>query len=124
MPSTKTLQGATLAGYLGTKTDPAPNSAYSLTGVPPVPAAPVLTAIVPTATTIGNPGFILECNGSGFTDASVIMWDGSPDPTVFVSASKVTTNVETTAILIPGTVQITVRNAGGAVTAPQTLTVT
>lgn len=125
MPSTKTIEGATAAGYLGTKTDPAPNSTYSLTGPgePPEPVVPAVDSINPATITVGDPAFELQVNGSGFNAGSIITWDGADEPTTFVSASQITTAIESTATLVPGTVQIAVRNAGGGVSGQSPLTI-
>jgi hypothetical protein len=125
MPSTKSIEGATLAGYFGTKTDPAPNSTYSLTGPgePPEPVDPAVASLNPATVTVGDPAFELQVNGSGFNAGSVITWDGGDEPTTFVSATQLTTAIESTGALLPGTVSIAVRNAGGGVSGALPLTI-
>lgn len=57
------------------------------------PAAAILTALVPDTVALGEPDFTLSVEGTGFTPASEILWNGSPEPTTFVSETEVTTGV-------------------------------
>jgi len=63
-----------------------------LTGGSIVP--PVVTSINPSTAALGSPSFTLHVMGTGFTSTSVIMWNGSEEPTIFVSASELTTEVD------------------------------
>lgn len=71
----------------------------------PESTPPVLTSLVPPSAKIGDPSFTLHVHGSGFRPDSVILWNGSPEPTVMVSPTEVTTTVNmataTTAMAIP-----------------------
>jgi hypothetical protein len=60
----------------------------------PPPPAPVLTSIDPTSAEIGGADVTLTCTGSGFTEESVIVFNGSAEPTTFVSDTELTTIVK------------------------------
>ena len=54
---------------------------------------PVLSGINPTVVTAGSPGLNLTASGSLFTKSSQVLFNGSPRPTVFVSASQLTASI-------------------------------
>src|SRR5678816_2221276 len=56
-------------------------------------AVPTTTALVPSSAKLGDPSFTLHVQGTGFVPGSVILWNGSPEPTTFVSATELTTLV-------------------------------
>jgi hypothetical protein len=70
---------------------------------------PRLLALSPAQAALGDPSFTLRVLGLGFTEDSVIFWNGSPEPTTVVSPTEVTTsvNMETAAVAmaIPVAVQ-------------------
>lgn len=113
MATTTTIQDATTFGYLGAKTDPAPNSSYTLTGAGPALQSPVLKSIAPDWCKINDPGFVLQSNGAGFLTGAVIVFGGTDQTTTVVSASKVTATIPSTAVLPPGISEVWVRNADG-----------
>ena len=57
------------------------------------PAPPVVTALEPDTAVLGTPSFTIHVHGTGFTAASVIVWNGSDELTTVVSATEVTTGV-------------------------------
>lgn len=54
---------------------------------------PGVDALVPATAALGDPSFTLHVQGSGFKPTSQILWNGSPEPTVFVSEFELTTGV-------------------------------
>ena len=91
------------------------------TEAPPEP--PVITSLDPATAAIGDPDFTLHVTGTGFGADSVIVWNGSDEPTTVVSATEVTTDVNmataTAAVALP--VQV---RTGGDLSAPAVFTFT
>lgn len=77
-------------------------------GNPPPPI--VINALNPSSMVIGGPDQVLEVEGDGFTSASVIMFNGGDEKTVFVDANHLTTIVKPSLAGAAITVPIQVRN--------------
>jgi IPT/TIG domain len=65
------------------------------------PVAPVLASLTPTTAQIGDPDFTLHVTGTGFTAASVIVFNGFDEPTTLVSDTEITTGVNMSVWLAP-----------------------
>ena len=90
---------------------------YSKTTTPIQPGTmPVITGLVPTkannSTSGGGVAFTLEVDGSKFNSDAVINFNGAPQTTTFVSSSKITAMIASSAIATAGTVPVTVTNPG------------
>ena len=55
---------------------------------------PVVTGLNPGSATLGDPSFTLHVMGTGFGVESQIVWNGSTEPTAFVSDTELTTGVD------------------------------
>jgi len=78
---------------------------------PPNPdTAPVLTSLNPATAEVGGADVTLHCIGTGFSEFSVIIFNGGPETTTFVSATEVTTTVEPSTASGAVTVPVAVRN--------------
>ena len=77
----------------------------------------VYQPLVPPCVAPGGSSFSLTVNGSGFVSNATVNWNGKPLSTTFLSSSRLTAIVPTSAIAQPGTVSITVSNPapGGGV---------
>jgi len=77
---------------------------------------PVITGLVPpsanNSTSGGGVAFTLEVDGSQFNSDAVINFNGASQTTTFVSSSKITAMIATSAIATAGTVPVTVTNPG------------
>ena len=51
---------------------------------------PTLTSLSPPSAYVGNPGFTLTANGSGFVSGSTLYWENNPLTTTYVSGTQVT----------------------------------
>lgn len=71
-----------------------------------------ISSITPTSIPAGSAGFTLTVDGSGFSDASVVRWNGSSLQTTSVSSTRLTALVPTSLIASPGTATITVYTLG------------
>ncbi len=69
---------------------------------------PVLTTIQPAMATIGGADVTLQCVGQNFTPEAFITFNGGEEPTIFVSATKVTTIVKPSTATTPGNYPVTV----------------
>ncbi len=89
-------------GYVRAGTSPAVLVDASLT------PAPTITSVSPISAVAGGPAFTLTVNGSSFTSASVVRWNGSARATAFVSATQLTAAIAAADIAVAGTAQVTV----------------
>src|SRR5262249_36380042 len=69
---------------------------------------PVLSALLPSRTTVGVGAFTLTAAGSRFTPGSVVRWNGADRPTTYVSATRLTTSIAAADVATAGTVPVTV----------------
>ena len=90
---------------------------------------PVITSLSPSATVATGAAFTLTVNGTGFTTASTLQWNGSAITTTYVSPTQLTAYIGTTLIASAGSINITVNSAGQtsaatkfSITAPPTIT--
>src|SRR5262249_42287178 len=74
-------------------------------------APPLLTSLLPSSTSAGDPGFTLTVTGAYFTDSSVVQWMGAARPTTFVRSTRLQANIPASDIASARTAQISV-NAG------------
>ena len=72
----------------------------------------------PAFAVAGGAAFQLSVAGSGFVSGSVVMWNGSPLATGFVSATQVTALISSTLIAIAGNANVTVQNPGAPLSTP------
>lgn len=87
---------------------------------------PATTGISPSVVTAGNPDLGLTVNGTGFVQGvSVVEFDGSPVPTVFVSSTQLSATIPAVSLTLAGAKSITVFNPapGGGTSNAETLTV-
>ncbi len=70
--------------------------------------APVLTSLSPASAAVGSAGFTLTVNGSGFTAASIVRWNGADRSTTFVGSTQVKAAILSGDLAAAGTVAVTV----------------
>jgi hypothetical protein len=71
---------------------------------------PVITLLSPSSLGAGGLGFTLTVNGGSFVSSSVVLWNGSPRPTTFVSNAQLHASISATDIAMSGSAQVAVRN--------------
>lgn len=88
----------------------------------PVPA---ITSLSPSTAIAASGAFTLTVNGSNFVATSSVNWNGTPHPTTFVSATRLTAQIAATDIAAAGNINVTVINPapGGGTSNVQTFTV-
>ena len=77
--------------------------------VPPV-AAPELTTLDPSWARLGDPSFDVRILGTGFTETSVVVWNGADTWANFVSSSELVVFVDMTSEQV-GDIPVQVREA-------------
>jgi hypothetical protein len=78
---------------------------------------PDIQFLQPSGVVQGSAAFVLTVNGAGFSQGSVVRWNGVDRPTTFVNRSQVTAQIPAVDAEQPGTPQVTVFNptpGGGA----------
>ena len=84
---------------------------------------PDLSKIGPTTITTGAPTFTVRVEGHAFVEGAVILLDGQPLVTRFVSKRVVVADVDASVVAAPGTHSIAAQNPDGQTSATATLTV-
>jgi hypothetical protein len=104
-----------------TVTNPAPgggsSSPINFAIVYPVPT---IGSLSPSSATAGGSAFTLTVNGTNFTEASVVSFNGTAKPTTFMNSSQLTAAISAADIAASGTANVTVTNptpGGGSSTA-------
>jgi hypothetical protein len=75
--------------------------------------APAISGLAPPSAAVGDPSFSLRVLGSGFTDASVIIFAGHPEPTTYFSDGEVTTGMNMAVWHGADALSVVVRNPDG-----------
>ena len=74
-------------------------------------AAPDLESLDPDEADAGDAtDIVMHVHGTGFTEQSVIYFNGLQEPTTFVSETEVTTGVKPSLFVVPAVCPVTVRN--------------
>jgi hypothetical protein len=69
---------------------------------------PRITTISPNNAAAGGADFTLTVNGQNFVSDSVVRWNGSPRPTMFVNSTALTAQISAADIAAAGTASVTV----------------
>ena len=72
---------------------------------------PAVTQLSPALVQAGNSTFTLTVNGSGFSSASSILWNGTALPTMLVSSGQLTATVDASLVSQLGWSQVSVSSA-------------
>lgn len=91
-----------------TVTTPNGGTSSALTFTIAAPTGPNISSLSPASATPGSGSFILMVNGSAFTNASKVQWNGSELVTGFGSSTQLTASVSNTLIATAGTANVTV----------------
>jgi uncharacterized protein (TIGR03437 family) len=84
------------------------------------PPPPMFVSMSPSTAVAGGQGFTLTINGSGFSNITVVRWNGSDRPTTFVNSTRLTAAIPASDIAQPGINQVTIFTpppGGGSATA-------
>jgi hypothetical protein len=73
---------------------------------------PSITGIAPSSAVAGAGAFTLVVNGTNFVSGSIVRWNGSDRPTVFVSSNQISASILAADLATGGTSSVTVFNPG------------
>lgn len=73
---------------------------------------PSLSLLSPASATAGGPGFTLSVVGNDFTPSSVVLWNGSPRSTTYVSAGQLMADIPASDVASATTVFVSVTTPG------------
>ncbi len=73
-------------------------------------AVPAITALTPGGAVKGDPSFSLAVDGSGFTPASVVRWNGATRTTAYVSRTRLNVSIPASDVDTAGSATLTVAN--------------
>ncbi len=104
-------------------TGTASTSAPAIFNVSDSSAGPIISTISPTSAPVNGAPFTLTINGTGFTEESIVQFDGSPRTTTFVSITMLTTPVFASDLSSARQIQVTVLNPGSPVSPAVPLTI-
>lgn len=81
---------------------------------------PILTSLSPSAAPAGTPDFTMTVSGSGFANTSVVLWNGTPRATTFVTNTQLDAQIPASDVASTGTAQVTVETPppGGGTSGP------
>ncbi|MBI2157832.1 MAG: Ig-like domain-containing protein, partial [Candidatus Rokubacteria bacterium] len=88
-----------------------------------VASAASLSSLVPDTVAAGTAGLVLSVNGAGFDPTSVVLWNGAPRATTFVSPTQLQATISATDVALAGTAAVTVASSGGAPSNALTFTI-
>ena len=75
-------------------------------------ASPTTTSISPTSANAGSPNLTLTVNGTNFSNASTVTWNGSNRTTTFINSTQLTADIPSTDLSTPGNATVGVTTAG------------
>ena len=81
----------------------------SNTPTTPTGATPQIATLTPNSTGAGAAAFTLTVNGTAFTSASIVYFNGAAQPTTFTNATQVTAMIPATAVANSGAMPVLVR---------------
>jgi uncharacterized repeat protein (TIGR01451 family) len=71
---------------------------------------PTLSGLAPDSIAAAGPQLTLTAGGTNFVNGSLLEWNGSPRPTVFVSPTQLTATIPASDIALEGTASVTIVN--------------
>jgi uncharacterized protein (TIGR03437 family) len=83
----------------------------------------IIGSLSPSARPTGSSAFVLTVNGSGFQNGATVNWNGTPEPTTFVSTTQLTASIPASAIVAAGSAAISVTNPSTAASASVPFTI-
>jgi glucose/arabinose dehydrogenase len=89
-------------------------------------ATPVIQALTPVGAVKGDPAFPLVVDGTGFTLASVVRWNGSAHATTYVSRTRLQASISAADVAAVGSATVAVSNPapGGGLSAGKAFPIT
>ena len=79
---------------------------------------PTFASLSPASACVGGPAFTLTVTGTGFPPDALVLWNGTPVPTTYISATTLNASIPAQAIATAGTALITVSGVDLATSSP------
>jgi len=85
----------------------------SSSSTPPAPGVvPNIAELAPDNVNAGSPAFTLTINGTSFNTDATVKWNGTSQPTTYVTGKQLTAAIAATNVATAGTASVTVMNPG------------
>ena len=93
------------------------SNTFGLTVTPPLLGVPTISSLSPAGALAGGGAFTLTVNGTNYVSNSSVLWNGTPRPTTFVSATQLRADITAGDIAAASDVNISVANpiSGGTI---------
>jgi predicted outer membrane repeat protein len=95
--------------------------------VAPALPAPTITSLDPASATAGGPAFTLRVLGTNFANGTVVLFNGAPKTTTFISTTELQAAISAADIAAAGVAPVVAQQApidGGAASGPANFTIT
>jgi len=106
VPNISTTQARIIVEPIGNVFYDMSNVNFTITPTAP----PTITTLSPSSATAGGSAFTLTVNGTNFTGASVVRWNGSNRTTTFVNSGQLTASISAADIANGAVVPVTVQD--------------
>ncbi len=84
---------------------------------------PTTAAVSPTSAAAGTSAFNLSVNGANFVSGDVVLWNGTPMPTTFISSTELDAAIPSTDVIAVGSDSVSVIDMWGDASNPAMFTV-
>ena len=82
-----------------------------------------LTSLSPSSAVASGPAFTLTVTGTNFTPGAMVLWNGNPRGTSYLSSTQLSTTIQGSDISAPGTVAVTVSDPTNGASNPLNFTI-
>lgn len=73
---------------------------------------PSIAALMPSSTPVNSVAFTMTVNGANFTTDALVVWNGVPQRTIFVSSSQLLVAITDVDLMFAGLAHVSVRSGG------------
>jgi len=107
---------ATAGSYAVTVVNPAPGGGasaaltFTVDSTNPPVTPPVLSSLTPSSVVAGSPAFALTVKGQGYVPLSVVLWNGSPRETTYLSSIELRASILASDVASAGIRSVEVAN--------------
>lgn len=75
-------------------------------------APPSITELVPNSVRVNSVSFVMTVNGTNFSTDAIVIWNGTPLSTQFISSNQLVATLAATNLMNVGLTPVYVRTAG------------
>lgn len=73
---------------------------------------PAISALVPSSVPVNSPPFLVTVNGQDFLTDAVVVWNGNPLHTNFITKNQLVATLQATDLMTVGLIPVFVRTGG------------